>query len=135
MLVDGRDGHVFKSEGLTRMAMITLFGLLLLNPWPSPSHGADLSAERQQILELLLRVQAFNKVFEGFDSYIVTIESDQLQADGSREVIAVASGRFLGQEKRLKVEFLVVGEQVIGGQILEHADLPPCTASSQQSSL
>jgi hypothetical protein len=74
----------------------------------------------------LLRTQAFNKAFEGFASYHVTIESDRPQSDGSREVTAVASGRFSEHVQRLKVLFLVVGDQVIGGQILEKDGLPPC---------
>ena len=38
----------------------------------------------------LLRVQAFNKVFEGFEFYNVTIEDDLAQPDGSHEVTAMA---------------------------------------------
>ncbi|GIW54839.1 MAG: hypothetical protein KatS3mg082_1243 [Nitrospiraceae bacterium] len=133
MLVHGREEHVFKTERLRRASLLTLLSLLLVNP--GPSGAIDPSGTTHEVLKRILRAQAFDRAFEGFDSYAVTIESDQPQADGSREIIAVASGRFLGQEKRLKVEFLVVGEQVIGGQILEHTDLPPCTASSPQSSL
>jgi hypothetical protein len=85
-----------------------------------PGHAQDVA------LEGLLRVQVFNKVFEGFDFYRVVIEEDQLQADGSREVTAVATGRFLEHTERMKVLFLIVGEQVVGGQVLEGTRLPPC---------
>ncbi|MBM4120282.1 MAG: PepSY domain-containing protein [Nitrospira sp.] len=80
-------------------------------------------------LERLLRAQVFNKMFEGFSSYHVTIESDEPQGDGSREVVAVASGRFLENTKRIKILFLIAGEQVIGGNVLEGKDLPPCGSS------
>jgi hypothetical protein len=88
-------------------------------------------------LERLLRVQVFNKAFEGFDYYYVTIEEDEPRADGSREVTAVASGKFLENTKRLKVLFLIVAEQVIGGQVLEGTGLPPCLTpeESRKSSL
>jgi hypothetical protein len=46
-------------------------------------------------VERLLRVQVFNKAFEGFDHYSVTIVEEQAQADGLREVTVVASGKFL----------------------------------------
>jgi hypothetical protein len=133
MVIDRQERHVSKIERLTRASLNTLVSFLLLSPWVTLA--ADLSVQPQQTIEALLRAQAFNKEFEGFGSYAVTIESDRLQADGSRDVIAVASGRFLGQEKRMKVEFVVAGGQIIGGQILEHTDLPPCTTSSLQSSL
>lgn len=86
-------------------------------------------------LERVLRTQVFNKVFEGFESYYVIIEQDQAQSDGSREVTAVASGKFLDRVQRLKVLFLVVGEQVIGGQVLEGSGLPPCLAPEESHSL
>lgn len=79
-------------------------------------------------LERLLRAQAFNREFEGFDSYYVSIEADRRQADGSHEVLAVASGKFSDNTKRMKVLFLIVGDQVIGGQVLEGTGLPPCLA-------
>lgn len=82
-------------------------------------------------LERVLRAQVFNKAFEGFDYYYVTIEDDQPQADGSREVTAVASGKFLDQVQRMKVLFLVVGSQVIGSQLLEGSGLPPCLVPEQ----
>ncbi len=85
-------------------------------------------------LERLLRVQVFNKAFEGFDHYSVTIEEEQAQADGLREVTVVASGKFLDHAKRLKVVFLIVGDQVIGGQVLEGTDLPPCLAPIESRS-
>ena len=80
------------------------------------------------MLERMLRAQVFNKAFEGFDYYYVTIEEDLAQSDGSREVTAVASGKFLENTKRMKVLLLIVGEQVIGGQVLEGTGLPPCLA-------
>lgn len=85
-------------------------------------------------LERLLRLQVFNQAFEGFDHYYVTIENDQPQADGSREVTVVASGNFLQNTKRMKVLFLIVGDQVIGGQVLEGTGLPPCLAPSESGS-
>jgi hypothetical protein len=81
-------------------------------------------------LVALLRVQAFNKVFEGFDFYNVTIENDLTQADGTHEVTAVASGKFLQSTRRVKALFLVVGDTVLGGQVLEEKGLPPCIPSS-----
>ncbi|MEW6543454.1 MAG: hypothetical protein AB1411_07570 [Nitrospirota bacterium] len=98
---------------------------LLVGPFPA---GAQ-----DQTLERLLRAQAFNQEFEGYDHYQVTIEADRSQQDGSREVTAVASGRFLEHVKRLKVLFLIVGDQVVGGQILEQQGLPPCAVSSQEA--
>ncbi|MGQ0812580.1 MAG: hypothetical protein ACT4OO_15340 [Nitrospiraceae bacterium] len=86
-------------------------------------------------LERLLRAQVFNRVYDGFDFYHVVIEDDRPQADGSREVTAVATGRFLDNWKRIKALFLIVGEQVIGGQVLEGNGLPPCRSSSPSSSL
>jgi hypothetical protein len=80
-------------------------------------------------VEHLLRVKVFNQMFEGFDFYSVQIEEDHPQDDGSREVLAVASGKFIKHTKRLKVLFLIVGEDIIGGQILEGTDLPPCLSS------
>jgi hypothetical protein len=85
-------------------------------------------------LERVLRTQVFNKAFEGFDSYHVTIEDDQPQEDGSREVTAVASGRFSDRVQRMRVLFLVVGDQVIGGQLLEGSGLPPCVEPEQNHS-
>lgn len=116
-----------------RVSSVAVTFVLLL------THGVlsatEPTAVTHEVLERILRAQAFNRVFEGFDSYVVTIETDQPQDDGSRDVIAVASGRFLGQEKRLKVEFLVVGDKVIGGQIVEQTDLPPCSSSVRDASL
>jgi hypothetical protein len=93
--------------------------------------AANIACAETASLETLLRAQAFNKEFEGFDHYLVIIEADQVQSDGTREVVAVASGRFLEHVQRLKVLFLIVGDQVVGGQILEKNGLPPCAASSQ----
>lgn len=101
--------------------MVVAAALLLMGF--SPANAQD------QTLERLLRAQAFNQEFEGYDHYQVTIETDQLQPDGSREVTAVASGKFLEHVQRLKVLFLIVGDRVIGGQILEKDGLPPCSAS------
>lgn len=95
---------------------------LVLHPGPS-------AAAPDQSLEQLLRGHTFNRAFEGFDSYSVTILDDRSQADGSREVTAVASGRFLQNTKRIKILFLLVGDHIIGGQVLEEAGLPPCRAS------
>jgi hypothetical protein len=101
---------------------IVLFG------WGVPSLFAQDAA-----LETVLRAQMFDKAFEGFDHYHVTIEEDLSQADGTREVTAVASARFLENTKRMKVLFLIVGEQVIGGQLLEGTDLPPCVSFPSSS--
>ena len=81
-------------------------------------------------LVALLRTQTLNKVFEGFEFYNVTIEDDLAQPDGSHEVTAVASGKFLEHTRRIKALFLIVGDTVIGGQVLEENSLPPCTPSS-----
>lgn len=85
-------------------------------------------------LERLLRAQAFNREFEGFDSYYVMIEADRPQADGSHEVLAVASGKFSDNTKRMKVLFLMIGDQIIGGQVLEGTGLPPCLAPEHRPS-
>lgn len=85
-------------------------------------------------LERLLRAQAFNREFEGFDSYYVRIEADHPQPDGSHEVLAVASGKFLDNTKRMKVLFLIMDGHIIGGQVLEGQGLPPCLAPEHRSS-
>ena len=54
--------------------------------------GSRMSAADDS-LERLLRAQAFNREFEGFDSYYVRIEADQPQPDGSHEVLAVEDSR------------------------------------------
>jgi hypothetical protein len=82
-------------------------------------------------LMAVLRDQAFNKIFDGFEYYHVTIESDLAQADGTHEVTAVASGKFLDQTRRVTVLFLVVGETVVGGQVLDEQGLPRCIVSVQ----
>jgi hypothetical protein len=92
--------------------------------------GASVGVAADDALERLLRAQVFNKEFEGFDQYQVRIESDERQSDGSREVLAVASGKFLENRKRIKALFLIVGEHIIGGQVVESEDLPPCQASA-----
>lgn len=83
-------------------------------------------------LERLLRAQAFNREFEGFDSYYVKIEADQPQPDGSHEVLAVASGKFSDNTKRMKVLFLIVDGHIVGGQVLRKAPvfLRPGTGAS-----
>lgn len=103
------------------MRVLVAACLLCLGPLFSlPSFAQDVAVEH------ILRAHVFNQVFEGFAFYSVTIEDDQRQADGSREVTAVASGRFLENAKRVKVLVLMVGEQVIGGQVLQETGLPPC---------
>ena len=93
--------------------------------------GGTPAVAQDAMIERVLRAQVFNKAFDGFDYYYVTIEDDQVQADGSREVTAVAGGKFLQNTKRLKVLVLMVGEQVIGGQVLEGTGLPPCLTPEQ----
>ncbi|MBA5870915.1 MAG: hypothetical protein GDA68_13110 [Nitrospira sp. CR2.1] len=85
-------------------------------------------------LERLLRAQAFNREFEGFDSYYVMIEADHPQPDGSHEVLAVASGKFSENTKRMKVLFLIMDGHIVGGQVLEGTGLPPCLAPEHRSS-
>jgi hypothetical protein len=87
------------------------------------SHAEDAS------LVALLRTQVFNKVFDGFDYYYVTIQSDVANSDGEHEVTAVASGKFLNQTRRVTVLFLVVGETLVGGQVLDGQGLPLCVLS------
>lgn len=78
----------------------------------------------------LLRAKAFNSAFEGFDYYNVMIESDLTKEDGTREVTAVASGKFLEHTRRVKALFQVSGQTVISGQVLEEEGLPSCATSS-----
>lgn len=111
------------------MQLVSVLGVIVLCVATAPVYADDMATER------MLREQIFNREFEGFERYVVTIEADQPQGDGSREVMAVASGKFSGQIKRLKVLFLLIGEQVVAGQILEQTDLPPCASSSPSSSL
>ncbi len=85
------------------------------------------------MIERVLRTQVFDTAFEGFDSYFVLIEEDQRQNDGSREVLATASGKFSDRVQRYRILFLIVGEQVIGGQVLEGTGLPPCLAPPESS--
>ncbi|ODT45565.1 MAG: hypothetical protein ABS70_02895 [Nitrospira sp. SCN 59-13] len=85
-------------------------------------------------LERLLRAQAFNREFAGFDSYYVNIEADHPQPDGSHEVVAIASGKFADSTKRMKVLFLIVDGLIVGGQVLEGTQLPPCLAPEHHSS-
>ncbi|WP_447984740.1 hypothetical protein [Nitrospira sp. Nam74] len=99
---------------------VSLLGLLLVVPAQAETAS----------LEHLLRSQVFSKEFEGFDSYYVTIEADDVQPDGSREVLASASGTFLDRVQRLKVLFLLVDDRVVGGQVLEKEGIPPCRSSS-----
>lgn len=81
-------------------------------------------------LEQLLRQKVLNQQFEGFDFYDVIIEDDRADSNGARIVTVVARGRFLQQEKWMKALILLAGEQVIGGEILEGHDLPPCRAGA-----
>jgi hypothetical protein len=110
------------------LAIVLMSGLLLMG---------EKGNAQDTVLEGVLRSQVFNKVFEGFDFYHLVIEEDHAQSDGSREVTVVASGKFLENTKRMKVLFLIVGEQVIGGQVLEGTGLPPCLTpeESRKSSL
>ncbi|MFN3682034.1 MAG: hypothetical protein ACK4VP_08350 [Nitrospira sp.] len=82
-------------------------------------------------LETLLRAQVFNKVFEGFDFYHVTIERDIAKADGTREVTAEAKGKFSDHTMRLKALFQLDGQTVISGQVLEEEGLPACSSAAQ----
>lgn len=106
------------------MRWLCLFGTVMFLCCTAPAF-----ADEPQLVALL-RVQAFNKVFEGFDFYHVTIEADLAQEDGSHEVTAVASGKFLDSTRRVKALFLIVGDTLIGGQVLEENGLPPCLPSS-----
>ena len=107
------------------MALLIVMVLVVCGLFPTVDVSADdVPAER------LLRSKAFNRVFEGFDYYTVTIEEDRPHIDGSREVVAAASGTFLQHAKRMKVLFLIVGEEILGGQVLEGTDLPPCVDST-----
>ena len=110
-----------------RIVFMALIQVLMLAGGTS-GWGADDSLER------LLRAQAFNREFEGFDSYYVKIEADQPQPDGSHEVLAVASGKFSDNTKRMKVLFLIVDGLIVGGQVLEGTGLPPCLAPEHRSS-
>ncbi|MCP9439504.1 MAG: hypothetical protein NNA20_06825 [Nitrospira sp.] len=82
-------------------------------------------------IESLLRAQVFNKVFEGFDFYRVTIESDIVKSDGTREVTAEASGKFDEHTRRLKALFQLDGRTVVSGQVLEEEGLPSCSSAAQ----
>jgi hypothetical protein len=120
---EGRNAKriVFKEAAMyVRYAL----GMVVLLCLTVPAFADDLP------LVALLRAQAFNQVFEGFDFYHVAIENDLARADGTREVTAVASGKFLEHTRRVKVLFLLAGEKVIRGQVLEEEGLPPCAASS-----
>ena len=107
-----------------RLCLATMLACTVLHT------GVSVAAP-DQLLNQLLRGHTFNRAFEGFDSYSVTIVEDRPQADGSREMTAVASGRFLENAKRLKILFLLVGNHVIGGQVLEEAGLPSCHVSKE----
>lgn len=104
------------------IALLILAGLLV---------GAAPSSAGDEALERLLRAQLFNKEFEGYDFYWVSVEEERLQADGLREVMAVAGGKFLDNIRRMKVLVLIAGDRIIGGQILEHHDLLPCRTVSR----
>lgn len=96
--------------------------------------GGSAGWAADESLERLLRAQAFNREFEGFDTYYVLIVADQPQPDGSHEVLAVASGKFSENTKRMKVLFLIVDGHIIGGQVLEGTGLPPCLAPEHRPS-
>ena len=104
--------------------LMVFIAMVFLFP-ASQSHAEDTS------LVTLLRAQAFNKMFDGFDYYHVRIERDVTDADGAHEVTAVASGKFLDQTRRVTARFRVVGETVVGGQVLNEQGLPPCLLSVQ----
>lgn len=108
--------------------LLTVMLQMFLLAGGSQAFAADDSLER------LLRAQAFNREFEGFDSYFVIVEEDHPQADGSHEVVAVASGKFSDNMKRMKVLFLIVDDHIIGGQVLEGTGLPPCLAPEHRPS-
>ena len=110
-----------------RIAVIAVIQFLVL-AGGTTGWGAD------DALEGLLRAQAFNREFEGFDSYYVMIEADHPQPDGSHEVLAVASGKFSDNTKRMKVLFLIMDGHIVGGQVLEGTGLPPCLAQEHRSS-
>ncbi|ULA61122.1 MAG: conserved exported protein of unknown function [Nitrospira sp.] len=110
-----------------RCVCIVLIQLLMV-AGGTAGWGADDSLER------LLRAQAFNREFEGFDSYYVKIEADQPQPDGSHEVLAIASGKFSDNTKRMKVLFLIMDGLIVGGQVLEGTGLPPCLTPEHRSS-
>jgi hypothetical protein len=122
----GLDCRVFGYVTVRLLIALILSALLPQTGFAAASSDVD--------LERLLRKQVFNQAFDGFDHYYVTIENDQPQADGSREVTVVASGKFLQNTKRMKVLFLIVGDQVIGGQVLEGTGLPPCLAPGESGS-
>ena len=105
------------------MPLLTVFIVMVFLFPASQSHAEDTS------LVTLLRAQAFNKLFDGFDYYHVRIERDVTNTNGEHEVTAVASGKFFDQTRRVKVQFLVVGETVVGGQVLEEQGLPPCLST------
>lgn len=132
--VDSLELSIYNKGRLQEDLMHRFLSAALLGGWLLSGalvHAQDAAIER------LLRVKVFNQLFEGFDFYTVEIQEDRPQDDGSREVLAVANGKFLEHAKRLKVLFLLAGEDIIGGQILEGTDLPPCkpSASSPSSSL
>ena len=104
--------------------LMVFIAMVFLFP-ASQSHAEDTS------LVTLLRAQAFNKLFDGFDYYPVRIERDVTNTNGEHEVTAVASGKFLDQTRRVTARFRVVGETVVGGQVLNEQGLPPCLLSVQ----
>lgn len=82
-------------------------------------------------LERLLRLQVFNQAFEGFDYYHVRIEDDRSCTDGSREVTAVASGRFLESTKRMKVLVLMAEIGWSAGRCWRKPDCPRVSCPSR----
>ena len=115
---DDSGNELLKKES-TMPLFIALIVMMFLCP-ASQSYAEDAP------LITLLRAQAFNKLFDGFDYYHVRIERDVTKTNGEHEVTAVASGKFFDQTRRVKIQFLVVGETVVGGQVLEEQELPPC---------
>ena len=107
-----------------RFWLATMLTCMALHPGLS-------AAASDQSLEQLIRGHTFNDAGEGSDFYSITILEDRSQTDGSREVVAVASGRFLERTRRLKILFLLAGNQVIGGQVLEETGLPACHESDE----
>jgi hypothetical protein len=108
------------------MRILVVLGITALCAGIVPPTYADNTS-----LETLLRTQVFNKVFEGFDFYQVTIERDVANSDGMREVTAEAKGKFSEHTRRLKALFQLDGQTVVGGQVLEEEGLPACSSSGE----
>lgn len=111
--------------------MLVLLSILGASHVAATTCYATNSASSQAALLTLLRThpQGFDKKFEGFSSYTIIVHEIAPQIDGSQLVTAEARGTFLGLEKRMTVLFLIMGDQILGGQILSATDLQPCTKS------